>query len=164
MKKAPIPSNEEERLEAVHRMAILDTASEQRFDDLTQEAIEKIGVPISTVTIIDKDREWYKSKVGLLDKEGKRDVSFCGHALFATDIFVVEDTKEDDRFKDNPMVIGEPYIRFYAGISLLDNKTRLPIGVFCIKDIKPRKLTSEEINILMDLASKAEIELNKKNS
>lgn len=163
MKKAPISNNEEERLKAVHRASILDSEPEERFDVLTKEAIEKIGVPISTVTIIDKDREWFKSNIGLLKKEGERDISFCGHALFATDIFIVEDTKEDDRFRDNPMVIGDPYIRFYAGISLRDNVTKLPIGVFCIKDIKPRKLSSEEINILMDLASRAEIELNKKS-
>lgn len=157
---APIPENEKERLEAVHSLAILDTKPDIRFDVLTKEAIEKIKVPISTITIIDKDREWFKSSLGLANKEGRRDVSFCGHALFATDIFVVEDTLKDDRFKDNPMVIGEPHIRFYAGISIRDFKTKLPVGVFCIKDIVPRKLNLDEINILMDLASRAEKELN----
>ena len=127
MTLAPIPENEEERLEAVHSLAILDTDPEVRFDNLTKEAIEKIKVPISTITIIDKEREWFKSSPGLVNKEGKRDVSFCGHALLATDLFIVEDTLKDDRFKDNPMVVGEPHIRFYAGISIRDFKTKLPI-------------------------------------
>lgn len=163
MQKAPIPKNEEERLIAVHNLAILDTEPEKRFDAITEEVKDKLDVPISTLTIIDKDREWFKSKQGVDKKEGKRDISFCGHALLATEIFIIEDTLKDERFKDNPMVVGEPYIRFYAGISLRDNKTKQPIGVLCIKDIKPRKLTLEEINILMNLASQAEREVNKDN-
>lgn len=164
MTLAPIPENEEERLVAVHSLAILDTNPEARFDNLTKEAIEKIKVPISTIAIIDKEREWFKSSPGLVNKEGKRDISFCGHALLATDLFIVEDTLKDDRFKDNPMVVGEPHIRFYAGISIRDYKTKLPVGVFCVKDIIPRKLNLEEINILMDLASRAEEELNSNHS
>ena len=162
MQIAPIPNNEKERLEALHRLAILDTNREARFDDITKEAINKLHVPISTLTLIDNDREWFKSASGISEKEGDRAISFCGHALLATDMFIVEDTLLDDRFKDNPMVIGKPYIRFYAGISLLDYITHLPVGVFCVKDINPRKLTSEEMGILMDLASRAEKELNKK--
>lgn len=164
MQKAPIPKNETERLKAVHSLAILDTSPEKRFDDLTMEAILRIKVPISTITIIDKDREWFKSCQGLKNKEGDREVSFCGHALIATDIFVVEDTFKDELFKDNPMVTGSPFIRFYAGISLRDYKSGLPVGVFCIKDTKPKKLTLDEMNILIDLANRAEIELNKVNS
>lgn len=164
MQTAPIPKNEKERLEVVHNLGILETKTEKRFDDLTQEAIEKLKVPISTITIIDKDREWFKSCRGLDNKEGGRDVSFCGHALLATDMFVIEDTLLDQRFKDNPMVLGSPFIRFYAGISLLDHMSGLPVGVFCIKDTRPRKLTLKEIDIIMDLANRAEIELNKKDS
>jgi len=157
---APVPENERERLEALHRLAIMDTDPEKRFDDITKEAIEKLHVPISTITIVDEEREWFKSSQGMNTKEGRRSTSFCGHALLASNIFIVEDTLEDERFKDNPMVVGEPYIRFYAGISLRDYKTHLPIGVFCIKDIKPQKLTLEKINILMELAGRAEKELN----
>lgn len=164
MQKAPIPKNEEERLVAVHNLAILDSEPEKRFDDITKEVKEKLNVPISTLTIVDKDREWFKSKQGLDKREGKREVSFCGHALLATEIFIVEDTIKDNRFKDNPMVVGEPYIRFYAGISLRDYQTKQPVGVLCIKDTKPRKLNLEEINILMELADKAEKEINKNNS
>lgn len=164
MQKAPIPQNEEERLIAVHNLAILDSEPEERFDDITKEVKNKLNVPISTLTIVDKDREWFKSKQGLNKSEGKREISFCGHALLATEIFIVEDTLKDDRFKDNPMVVGEPHIRFYAGISLRDYKTKQPVGVLCIKDIKPRRLNLEEINILMELADKAEKEINKNNS
>jgi GAF domain-containing protein len=160
MKLAPIPKNEEERLEALHKLAILDTKPEGRFDEITKEATRRLKVPISTLTLVDKNREWFKSTQGIDNKEGERAISFCGHALLATNIFVVEDTLKDDRFKDNPMVIGSPYIRFYSGISLIDYKTGLPVGVLCIKDTKPRKLTLPEINILLELASRAEKELN----
>jgi GAF domain-containing protein len=161
MQEAPIPTNEKERMEALHRMAILDTKPEERFDILTRTAVEKLHVPMSMVSIIDEKREWFKSCIGINQKEGDRAISFCGHALLAKNIFIIEDTLEDERFKTNPNVIGFPFIRFYAGIALFDHKTRLPIGVFCIKDIKPKKLSAEEISILIDLASQAEKELNK---
>jgi hypothetical protein len=102
MQKAPIPADEKERLDAVHRAAILDTAPEERFDKLTKEAVEKLHVPISTVSILDSDREWFKSCVGTDQKEGDRSISFCGHALLAKDIFIVEDTFKDERFANNP--------------------------------------------------------------
>lgn len=163
MEVSPIPKNEEDRLKALYNLALLDTSPEKRFDDITKEAIEKLKVPFSTITLIDKEREWFKSSQGLDSKEGARSTSFCGHALLASSIFVVEDTLKDPRFADNPMVIGKPYIRFYAGVGLLDHKSGLPVGVFCIKDIKPRKLTLDEMDILIGLASRAEIELNKKH-
>jgi GAF domain-containing protein len=163
MKKAPVPQNEKERMEAVHELAILDTDPEERFDNLTKEAKKKLKVPMSTVTILDSDREWFKSFEGLDEREGDREVSFCGHALLANDIFVVEDTLKDERFFDNPMVIGKPFVRFYAGIALFNRRHRnpMPVGVFCIKDTKPRKFDVEEMSILIDLAIRAERELNK---
>ena len=161
MQNAPIPKDENKRIAAVHRLAILDTKPEERFDVLTREAVEKLKVNMSMVSILDSDREWYKSCVGLDKKEGDRTASFCGHALLATNIFIVEDTLKDPRFADNPMVVGFPFIRFYAGVALFDHKTRQPIGVFCVKDIKPRKLTTAEIGIIIDLADLAEKELNK---
>jgi GAF domain-containing protein len=161
MKKAPIPKNEKKRLEAVHKMAILDTKPEKRFDRLTKEAVKKIKVPISTITILDSKREWFKSCQGLNKREGERAISFCGHALLIRNIFFVEDTLEDPRFADNPMVVGFPFIRFYGGISLVDHKTGQYVGVFCIKDTKPRTLNAEEVEIFIDLADRAEIELNK---
>lgn len=160
MQNAPIPNDEDKRLEAVHRLAILDTEPEERFDVLTREAVEKLKVPMSMVTILDTNREWFKSCIGFDKKEGDRAASFCGHALLATNIFIIEDTLKDPRFVDNPMVIGSPFIRFYAGVALFDHKTRQPIGVFCVKDTKPRKLTTEEIGTVIDLANRAERELN----
>ena len=161
MKKAPRPDNEKERSKVVKKLGVLDTAPEERFDAITREATEKLKTPISIVTIIDGEREWYKSCQGINVKEGSRDTSFCGHAMLAEKIFIVEDTLKDDRFKDNPQVTSEPHIRFYAGVSLHDLGTGLPVGVFCIKDNKPRTLNVGEINTLLDLASKAEAELSK---
>lgn len=161
MQNAPIPNDEDRRLEAVHRIAILDTKSEERFDILTREAVNKLKVPISTVSILDYNREWFKSRIGVKKKEGNREVSFCGHALLAQNIFIVEDTLKDPRFFDNETVINPPFIRFYAGVALFDHKTRQPIGVFCVKDIKPRKLTTEKMAVIIDLADRAEKELNK---
>lgn len=161
MQKAPIPQDEEERLAAVHKMAILDTEPEERFDAITKEAVWKLHVPISTIAILDKDREWFKSCQGLDEKEGERAISFCGHTLLASSIFIVEDTLKDPRFADNPMVTGYPFIRFYAGIALLDHKTGKAVGVFCVKDTKPRVFTIDEISIITELADRAEKELNK---
>jgi len=161
MQKAPIPNDEDKRLEAVHRLAILDTKPEERFDAITMEAVKRLNVPISMVTILDSKREWFKSCTGLDEKEGERAVSFCGHALMAQNMFVIEDTYKDPRFADNPMVIGPPFIRFYAGFALFDHKTHQPVGVFCVKDTKPRTLSIQEMGIIFELADRAEKELNK---
>ena len=162
MQKAPIPPNEEERLRALQGLKILDTPPEDRFDRITKQAMARFNVPISTITLVDKDREWYKSMQGLTQKEGPRDISFCGHALLHQYIYVVEDTLKDPIFADNPMVVGNPLIRFYAGKSLLDKDSGLPVGVFCIKDTKPRKMSMSEISDFLELASEAEEEVNKK--
>ncbi len=161
MQKAPIPNDEEKRIEAVHRIAILDTEPEERFDRLTREAAKMLDVPISTITILDSKREWFKSCVGLDSTEGDRSISFCGHALLVKDLFIVEDTLKDPRFRDNPMVTSYPFIRFYAGQALLDYETSQPVGVFCIKDVKPRKLTMNEIGMIIDIANRAEKEINR---
>jgi GAF domain-containing protein len=160
MINAPTCDQENERLEAVHRMAILDTKPEERFDKIVKESVEKLKVPISMISIIDKDREWYKSCVGLDQKQGDRRIAFCGHALLASDVFIIEDTLKDKRFWDNPMVTGFPFIRFYAGVALYDYKSGQPVAVFCIKDNKPRKFDVDELAIFMDLAHRAEEEVN----
>lgn len=161
MQKAPIPNNEEKRLCTVQDLKILDTELEERFDILTKEATKRFNVPISTITIMDRDREWFKSAQGLDAKEGPRDISFCGHALVSEVMMIIEDTLKDPRFSDNPMVTHTPFIRFYAGKSLYDRKSGLPVGVFCIKDYKPRKMDLDEINDFLELATKAEEELNR---
>lgn len=124
-------------------------------------ACELLKVPIAIVSIIDKDREWFKSCQGLDIKEGPRNTSFCGHAMLAKDIFIIEDALQDERFKDNPKVIDKPFIRFYAGYALYDSSGSHVLGVFCIKDTKPRKLSVSEIGAFLDIAQKVQIELNK---
>lgn len=152
---------EEERLNIVKALNILDTKPEERFDKITQTAISKLKVPISTITIIDKDREWYKSYKGVNSNESPRDESFCGHALLASDIFMIEDTFKDDKFLDHPHVKNNHPIRFYAGINLKHKQSGLPVGVFCIKDYKPRSLSSEDVDVFIELAKEAEYQLNK---
>lgn len=160
MQKAPIPKNEKERLCSVMDLNLLDTAPEERFDKITRQATARFGVPISTITIIDKNREWFKSSQGLTSREGPRDISFCGHALLQQNIFIVEDTLKNPLFADNPMVVNDPHIRFYAGKSLFEHKSNLPVGVFCIKDYKPRTMGLRDIADFLDFAERAEKEIN----
>lgn len=162
MKKAPIPKNESLRLASLYAMNILDTPPEERFDRLTRAATQIFHVPISTLTIIDANREWFKSCQGLAKKEGDRAISFCGHALVEDEILVIPDTKKDDRFADNPLVTDNPYIRFYAGVPII-NKEKQRVGVFCIKDTKPREFSKEDREILKGLAAWAELEVNLRN-
>lgn len=163
MKYAPIPSNDVERLKVLYQKDILDTPPEPRFDALTKEVAEKLRVPISMVSIIDKEREWFKSCYGLDIKEGPRSTSFCGHAMLVSDIFIVADTLKDERFKDNPQVVGAPFVRFYAGIALHETGSGHVLGVFCVKDIKPRDLSVTELGVFLDIAQRAELEINKKS-
>ncbi|KKT29964.1 MAG: GGDEF domain containing protein [Candidatus Azambacteria bacterium GW2011_GWC2_45_7b] len=160
MKLAPIPENEKERLLALRRLKILDTKPDKRLDLLTKTAVKRFDVPISTISIIDEEREWFKSCQGLPKKEGDRAISFCGHAMLAKNIFIVEDTLKDERFADNPYVVGPPYLRFYAGVAIYEHKSGQPIGVFCIKDTEPRTMSPEDISFLINLAEKAEDILN----
>ncbi|MFA5987392.1 MAG: GAF domain-containing protein [Candidatus Paceibacterota bacterium] len=162
MQSAPIPENDAARVCALEGLNLLDTAPEERFDNITKKALERFQVPISTITLVDKNREWFKSVQGLSNKEGRRDISFCGHALMSEVILIIEDTLADPRFSDNPMVKGDPFIRFYAGKSLYDRASHLPVGVFCVKDKKPRKMNAKDISDFLELAKQAEDEINKK--
>lgn len=161
MKYAPIPNNEYDRSCAVFKLKILDTATEERFDRITKKATEIFGVPVSTISIIDKDREWYKSKVGTTSYEGPRNISFCGHALLHQDLFIIEDTLKNPDFADNPYVTNTPGIRFYVGKSLFKKPENVPVGVFCLKDYVPRKMSMTDIAKFLELAEQAEIEINK---
>lgn len=145
----------------IHEKAILDTAPEARFDAFTKEASEKLKCPISTISIVDKDREWYKSCQGLTSTEAPIAASFCVHAMKAKNVFIVEDASTDPRFAQNPMVTGEPHIRAYAGVALYDRASGLPIGALCVKDLRPRVFSLDEINALIDIAGRVEQELNK---
>lgn len=162
MKEAPIPKNELQRIASVYALDLLDTPPEERFDQLTRCATLIFRVPISTLTLIDANREWFKSCQGLQKTEGERAISFCGHALVEHQILVVPDTTKDKRFADNPMVTGDPYIRFYAGVPIISSDGQR-IGVFCIKDTKPREFSKEDEEILEGLATWAQLEINSRN-
>ena len=161
MLKAPIPENENERMTAVNRLGLMDAKPNARFDALTKEATEKLHAPISTLTVLDPQKEHYKSCYGLNEKDGDRAISFCGHALLMKDLFIIPDTAKDPRFANNPMVIGKPFIRSYMGMALFDHQTGLPVAVFCIKDTKPRDFSLEEIDVFSSLVTRAEEEINK---
>lgn len=157
MRKLDIPKDEQDRLETLRSLSILDTPAEERFDRLTRMAKRMFGVPIALVSLVDENRQWFKSCVGLGVSETSRDISFCGHAILGNDIFVIPNTQEDKRFADNPLVTSDPNIRFYAGCPLILNGCKL--GTLCIIDQKPRNLEKDDIEALKDLASMVECEL-----
>jgi GAF domain-containing protein len=118
LQRPALPINEKKRLEALSALQILDTQSEERFDRLTRLAAKMFHVPIALVSLIDESRQWFKSREGLAVTETSREVSFCGHTILQDQAFIVNDTLTDLRFADNPLVTGEPHIRFYAGCPL----------------------------------------------
>lgn len=158
MKIPDIPPEEERRLRTLKGMDILDSPQEDRFDRLTRIAKRLFDVPIALVSLVDEDRQWFKSCLGLDTLETPRDISFCGHAILGNEIFIVDDTSKDDRFQDNPLVLDEPYIRFYAGcpIKAMDGSK---IGTICIIDREPRQLSGEDVQILHDLGALVEREI-----
>ena len=158
MKKPDIPQDEAVRLKTLRSLNILDTSSEERFDRLTRMAKRMFNVPIALVSMVDENRQWFKSCIGLSVSETSRDISFCGHAILGDDIFVIPDATKDERFADNPLVLNEPHIRFYAGCPLrFTDGSKL--GTLCIIDQKPRTLSDEDLEAIKDLASTAEREL-----
>ena len=158
MKKPDIPQDEEARLKTLKSLNILDTPAEERFDRLTRIAKRIFGVPIILVSLVDENRQWFKSRVGLSASETPRDISFCGHAILGDEIFIIPDAAKDDRFADNPLVLDEPYIRFYAGYPLI-SPDGSKLGTLCIMDHKPRNLSAEDIEILNDLGAIVEREI-----
>ncbi|CAG9216021.1 MULTISPECIES: sensor domain-containing diguanylate cyclase [Paraburkholderia] len=159
MLRPSMPHNESERLETLRSLHILDTPPEERFDRLTRLARRLFGVPIAAVTLVDSHRQWFKSHPGIDASETPRDVSFCSHAILDDELFLVNDALLDVRFADNPLVTGDPNIRFYAGYPLtVDNGSRL--GTLCLIDVKPRALDDEERVLLRDLARMAEQEIS----
>lgn len=143
--------NETERLDALRRMDLLDTPPEQAFDRITRLAKSVLGTPIVAVSLIDVDRQWFKSIQGLDVSETPRDVAFCDHTIRRSEPMVVEDARLDERFANNPLVVGDPGIRFYAGAPL---RTRdgYNIGTLCAIDLRPRTISAQHLEVLEDLA------------
>ncbi len=153
-----MPNDEEVRLESLRALKILDTTPEERYDRLTRLAKRLFGVPIALVSLVDADRQWFKSSIGLDAKEGPRETSFCGHAILGDDVFEVQDALLDERFNDNPAVINSPNVRFYAGYPLkVPNGSK--IGTLCIADQHPRHLAEDDKVLLRDLARMVESEI-----
>lgn len=162
---APTPPDEERRLETLRGLNILDTPAEKAFDDLVRLALYICETPIAAVSFIDKDRQWFKAKVGLTVPETKRDISFCSHALtLPNETLIVPDASLDVRFSDNPLVTGEPKIRFYAGAPLV-TEDGLVLGTLCVIDHSPKELTAAQIKALEVLRNQVmrELELHRKN-
>jgi GAF domain-containing protein len=144
---APIPADDHKRVRALHELGLLDTVPEERFDRIARFAAKEFEVPIALISLVDSRRQWFKSRVGLQICETSRDVSLCAHAILQLNIFVVEDTHASGLFRDNPLVVEEPRIRFYAGAQL-----RLPrgeaVGTLCLMDTVPRKLDALDCVVL----------------
>lgn len=157
-KKAALPGDEEERLAALYRLGLLDTDPEERFDRHARIAAAAFDAPIALVSLIDRERQWYKAHHGFEFSETSRDMGFCSHAILGDDPLIVNDTLRDDRFADNPVVIGDPHVRFYAGIPL-HAADGARVGAFCIVDNKPRTLSAAQLRMLQDMARLVEEEL-----
>ncbi len=160
--KAPIPSNEEARLQAVKDSGILNTPPERSYDQLTELAASICHAPVAILSLIASDRQWFKSKLGLTFSETSRDVAFCAHTILGRDVLVVHDARQDQRFADNPLVTSDPNIRFYAGAPLITPEGHA-LGTLCVLDYVPRQLSEQQREALRVLSSQAvaQIELHK---
>jgi ribonuclease BN (tRNA processing enzyme)/DNA-binding response OmpR family regulator len=165
-RRAPLAGNESERLATLQSTGLLDSLPEERFDRITRLAKAMFKVPISLVSLVDEDRQWFKSNQGLPGAtETPRDYAFCSHAILTDDIMVIPDALQDERFADNPLVEGSPNIRFYAGCPIKvrscgDEKNSVAIGTLCVIDSKPRDLSKDERRALRDFGAMVERELS----
>ncbi|HEV3260784.1 MAG TPA: GAF domain-containing protein [Gemmataceae bacterium] len=158
MLTAPAPPDEAERLADLHALQILDTPAEERFDRIVSLAASVFDVPIAYIALIGADRQWFKAQCGLRVDETGREVSFCSHTILQHDPLIIPDATLDERFRDNPLVLGDPYIRFYAGHPLRGPRGR-NVGTLCLADRRPRSLSGRQIGVLGQLAALAEHEL-----
>jgi PAS domain S-box-containing protein len=160
MLEPPVPYDEAARLATLRALKILDTPPEARFDRVTRTAARVFDAPYSLVTLVDADRQWFKSCFGYDGRETPKAISFCAHAVAGDDeIMVVKDATQDERFEDNPMVIGDLHVRFYAGRPLRAADGQ-KVGTLCVIDREPREFTPRDHELLDDLAAWAETELN----
>jgi GAF domain-containing protein len=151
--RAPIPANEAKRLAVLQRYRILDTAYEAIFDEIAAVAAKVCGTPMSAISLVDAERQWFKAQVGLEVAETTRDLAFCAHAIMdPAQLLVVNDATTDERFASNPLVTGEPSIRFYAGAPLVAPDGSA-VGTLCVIDSKPRQLSVAQLHVLRQLAA-----------
>ena len=150
MTPAPQLPDEDARLHALHTLNLLDTPPEERFDRVVRFAAEQLAMPVALMTLIDRERQWSKSRLGATVEETARDVSFCGHAIVKSELFIVEDAQRDPRFADNPLVTGDLRVRFYAGAPL-NAPDGHRIGTLCVIDTEPRCFGPVELSILKAL-------------
>jgi len=154
---APKPANEKQRLATLRGYEILDTEPEAGFDDLTALASYICQTPIALISLIDADRQWFKSRVGVSVTETSRDIAFCATAILQSDVFIVPDASQDERFSGNPLVLSEPKIRFYAGAALMADGQAL--GTLCVVDRVPRELSPEQLEALRALSRQVQSQL-----
>jgi len=155
------PANEQQRLATLRGYEILDTEPEAAFDDLTLLASYVCQTPVALISLVDADRQWFKSKIGVSLTETSRDIAFCASAILQPDVFIVPDTRQDERFAQNPLVVSEPKVRFYAGATLMTDGNAL--GTLCVVDRVPRELSTEQLEALRALSRQvlAQLELRR---
>jgi sigma-B regulation protein RsbU (phosphoserine phosphatase) len=158
MTPAPILADEQDRLADLAALRLLDSPREQRFDRIVRLAAQVLDVPIAYIALIDSNRQWFKAKCGIVTDETGRDISFCGHAINQSQPLIIENATADPRFHDNPLVTGEPYIRFYAGHPLVGPAGR-PVGTFCIASPTPRQISPQQLALFEQFSELAQHEL-----
>ena len=158
------PENEPARIKELHKLLILDTPPEQRFDRIITFLTDEFSMPIAMISLVDSNRQWFKARLGMTCAETDRNISFCAHAILGSELFIVPDTRQDSRFANNPLVTEAPFVRFYAGAPLIMHSGHI-IGTLCMLDDTPRSLDALDMaifcavrNIVVD-----EIELSAKN-
>ena len=151
-------TSESDRLAALRRYRILDTQPERAFDDLALLASQICGTPMALITLIDENRQWFKARVGIAVGETPRSISFCARAIEQPGLFAIFDALEDQRFSDNPLVLSEPYVRFYAGAPLITPDGHA-LGTLCVADRVPRHLTADQVDALLALKRQVEMQL-----
>lgn len=161
--RAPLPANESARLDALRAYDVLDTPAEQAFDDMTLLAAQILGTPMAMVSLVDADRQWFKSRLGTELKETPRDAAFCAHAIMEPDLLVVPDARADARFADGALVTGDPQIRFYAGAPLVTPDGHA-LGTLCAVDREPHEMTVEQAEALRALARQTMVQLQLRRS
>jgi len=160
---APIPKNEAKRIKVLWEYDVLDTVPEEIFDDLAELAASICEAPFAMISLVDEDRQWFKSKIGTRVRETSRDVSFCAYAILQKELFIVPDTRKDIRFKSNPLVTTGKKIRFYAGAPLTSHDG-YGLGTLCVLDKKPHRLRLDQKRALSILARHVMSELELRRS